>query len=515
MTSDPPPPSPITLLPLELLSAALSYLLPAELAAVDSTASFVRYGQETATELAAWTALRARTPATRRYASESWQLLWSLRLSLERCGVPPRYVDFALDTEHPCPAPVDRGACAALAGGLIAAADSRRLLSSRVFVPRQVRIAAELGRVGAWEAASELLLSTLRSCEQQISVSDASSVHPMDDGAGASAESIEVRTSIATLLVDRLYASTYVRRDAGESRDLKIACSLGRAAVERARAAVLEDGDDGEEEKEDRAVKECKADRPPPPLVLYASPERRLGAALLAHGRALALMGQHVGLGAYTYGTVRGAGCNELFETGCKALLESEDVCGAAGDERGAALAMAARGELLRRRSRALVNEAESSVDALARLIRASIALSLRAIETLRGLRLGATGECAQVMKDVGKVYQVRASWSPIAEPNDAGEARAWLKLAIETAQKSKGEAHRDVRNMRRLMGPSDGEGGDEDDVDGEQEDRAEAGGTASERARALAELQSSDAAAREGSGGAVAAVLRRLGLRS
>ena len=154
-------------------------------------------------------------------------------------------------------------------------------------------------------------------------------------------------------------------------------------------------------------------------------------------------------------------------------------------------------------------------MDALARLIRASIALSLRAIETLRGLRLGATGECAQVMKDVGKVYQVRASWSPIAEPNDAGEARAWLKLALETAQKSKGEAHRDVRNMRRLMGPSDEEGGDEDDVDGEEEDRAEAGGTASERARALAELQSSDAAARGGGGGAVAAVLRRLGLRS
>ena len=117
--------------------------------------------------------------------------------------------------------------------------------------------------------------------------------------------------------------------------------------VERARAAVLENGGGGEEEKEDRAVKECKADRPPPPLVQHASPERRLGAALLAHGRALALMGQHVGLGAYTYGTVRGAGCNELFETGCKALLDSEDVCGAAGDERGAALAMAARGELL------------------------------------------------------------------------------------------------------------------------------------------------------------------------
>lgn len=450
-------------------------------------------------------------------------------------------------------------------------ATSRKLSRAQAgsLLPRAAAIASFLGAGGHWGNAAELLLAQLRSLSfpgrsttagaAEAVSSDPSTLFRATESADPVA--IEMLITTSTFLVDRLYASTYVRDSAEDAEDLLLAVNLSREAVaksslvspapsfwllnqrvravrlrgkqnlngcegvavdfdpESARYEVTFEG--GEDDGQGRPLKfklkptnlelACgggeipipgdtaasnSAAMPPPAVVPGAVPESpaaasatfavesmkktapmvaplgfasgvaRHGAALVALGRALALLGQHVGLGAHLSlaEDIRGSlpGAEELFDEGALALLKAIALAAAHEDTLGRALAVAALGELYycgasansRNRTAILSRGAPlagSRAIVMQSLTDDSITLSRTAIALLEALNAGEGFHCARVTKDLGKVLQFRGAVLNGGNA-DCEAGRALLEAALEMQKRLAGSKHPLTRNVMRLM---------------------------------------------------------------
>jgi len=248
--------------------------------------------------------------------------------------------------------------------------------------PRVAAAAKRLAKVGLWEAAAELLLAVFPAFEGSRAATatedDDADPDTVERETPGSIAAVEAHVDVATFLVDRLYASTYVRSSERDTEDLVVAVLLSSDAVNVMQRVVGQssrspgapgtasdgigssggDGGDGGgsgvstvggPRVQSGAVAPTAGmlsagggddlfggggggawiltpgDHPAAaaavmpsgtaaaaattlaatsrPLILppqFSTPMARLGAALHAHARALALAAQHVGLGAMT-----------------------------------------------------------------------------------------------------------------------------------------------------------------------------------------------------------------------
>ena len=130
-------------------------------------------------------------------------------------------------------------------------------------------VARRLAREGLFDAAAEILLSA------RLHPLFPSFMRDMRDERG---DDDADRVDISTYLVDRLYASTYVRDDGDDARDLVLATAFSARAVANAQSR-MPGYSPGYPAGSTRSLK-------------------KLGRALRAHARALALAAQHVAIGA-------------------------------------------------------------------------------------------------------------------------------------------------------------------------------------------------------------------------
>lgn len=198
----------------------------------------------------------------------------------------------------------------------------------------------------------------------------------------------------------------------------------------------------------------------------FASGMSRHGAALVAQGRALALLGQHVGLGATheLEADIRNTlpGAEELFDEGADALLRAVALAAMHEDNIARAVAAAALGELYycaasaNTRNRAPILPRGAPPGDRMAMIQAltddSISLSRDAIATLENMEARETLPCVRVMKDLGKVLQFRARFG---ERDDHTEGQAILNQALDIQQRLAGMEHPMTKNVMRLINPN------------------------------------------------------------
>jgi len=148
--------------------------------------------------------------------------------------------------------------------------------------------ALRLRDMGNWSDASAILTSFVEDTSSRREDDEIQVTEPRD--------SAEINICISTFLIDRLYANTYVSRNASESKQLSDAVICGRKAI----ALCLQSHNSDTGNSRTAYVESCLslASNLPPPVSLYSSDVLRLAASQLALGRALALLAQHVGLDA-------------------------------------------------------------------------------------------------------------------------------------------------------------------------------------------------------------------------
>jgi len=148
--------------------------------------------------------------------------------------------------------------------------------------------ALRLRDLGHWSVASAILTSLVEDTNGRRDDDKNRVTGPRDCA--------EINICISTFLIDRLYASTYVRKSESDSKDLSDAVICGRRAI--ALCIKSQNSDIGNSEIADVKSSFSLASNLPPPVSLYSSYILRLTASQLALGKALALLAQHVGLHA-------------------------------------------------------------------------------------------------------------------------------------------------------------------------------------------------------------------------
>mmetsp|Transcript_2608 Transcript_2608/g.4852 ORF Transcript_2608/g.4852 Transcript_2608/m.4852 type:complete len:378 (-) Transcript_2608:163-1296(-) len=296
-------------------------------------------------------------------------------------------------------------------------------------------VAQRMGQAGYWTQASELLVQMLQKHE---SLQDRAA----DPGHQSSERlrfMVDVQCMISTFLVDEAYASTFVSGDGNENRNLFLAGTLAKSAVEMV-------GDLRERHPEDSELVPT------------------LAHALHAMGRAYGLVGQHVGLGVMSHRyAIKLPSCEQIFLEGKEALSASIRLADQTGRLHLAARARASLAELMycaasanTRGPRALMEPNQDLVQGVESLTRTAIANSLHALQMLK-----AAGEeenariIARVMKDIGKMYNF-ASIFVFRLHDDSEQSRRWLQEALELQTRLDGLTHKNTRNVRRLMGLED-----------------------------------------------------------
>lgn len=148
---------------------------------------------------------------------------------------------------------------------------------------RIVHAAIRLGDVGMWDAASGTLSAiTLRFPTNTMNT--------------------DAKIHTCSFIIDRMYSQSYVRyRDEKDSADLGRAVQYGRMAVLEALAAIQMDQSvmSFTSKPFDERNNKIGATLPPEPITtLFGTNHDRLDGARLCLARALALLAQHIGLGA-------------------------------------------------------------------------------------------------------------------------------------------------------------------------------------------------------------------------
>ena len=177
---------------------------------------------------------------------------------------------------------------------------------------RAIQMALRLGQVGCWDAGSSILDQTIDEQVLREAKDDDSSSNSAASAIDPTPIDIDCAISVTTFLVDRLYSQTYVRDSDGDTRALSRAAQLGRWAVRKAssrHAAFLEkqrNNSDRPSIARDNFGEGTISNRisssnniPPPPVTsIFSNDCMRYLNALLAQAKALALLAQHVALGA-------------------------------------------------------------------------------------------------------------------------------------------------------------------------------------------------------------------------
>lgn len=152
--------------------------------------------------------------------------------------------------------------------------------------------ALRLRDMGNWSVASAILTSLVEDTTSRRE-DDENRVTGPHDG-------VEMNICISTFLIDRLYASTYVRESLSDSKHLSDAVICGRRAIAlclQSQNSDIVNSRTATSSSSPLDVESCLSpvSNLPPPISLYSSDILRLAASQLALGRALALLAQHVG----------------------------------------------------------------------------------------------------------------------------------------------------------------------------------------------------------------------------
>ena len=183
---------------------------------------------------------------------------------------------------------------------------------------RAIQMALRLGQLGCWDVGSNILDGSI---DEQI-LQEAKAYDGKDGSTASSTATeptsidIDCAISVTNFLIDRLYSQTYVRDSDEDTQALCKAAQLGRWATHKAskrHSAFLEKQKNNENknanENEPSRAQDFSSESnkpafrnnvsPPPPVTsIFSNDCVRFLHALLAQAKALALLAQHVALGA-------------------------------------------------------------------------------------------------------------------------------------------------------------------------------------------------------------------------
>lgn len=179
---------------------------------------------------------------------------------------------------------------------------------------RAIQMALRLGQLGCWDVGSNILDASI---DEQI-LQEAKACDGRDENTTSSTAAeptsvdIDCAISVTNFLIDRLYSQTYVRDSDEDTQALCKAAQLGRWATRKAskrHSAFLEKQKNNENENEPSSAQDSPSESnkpafrnkisPPPPVTsIFSDDCVRFLHALLAQAKALALLAQHVALGA-------------------------------------------------------------------------------------------------------------------------------------------------------------------------------------------------------------------------
>lgn len=178
---------------------------------------------------------------------------------------------------------------------------------------RAIQMALRLGQVGCWDVGSSILDQTIDEQVLREAKDNDSSSNSAVSAFEPTPVDIDCAISVTNFLIDRLYSQTYVRDSDDDTRALSRAAQLGRWAVRKAssrHAAFLEKqrnnpdrpsiarDNSGESTISNRIISSSNNIPPPPVTSIFSNDCIRYLNALLAQAKALALLAQHVALGA-------------------------------------------------------------------------------------------------------------------------------------------------------------------------------------------------------------------------
>ena len=177
---------------------------------------------------------------------------------------------------------------------------------------RAIQMALRLGQVGCWDVGSRILDQTIDKQVLREAKDDDSSSNSAVSAIDPTPIDIDCAISVTNFLIDRLYSQTYVRDSDDDTRALSKAAQLGRWAVRKAssrHAAFLEKQrnksdrpsiarDNSGEGPISNRISSSNNIPPPPVTSIFPNDCVRYLNALLAQAKALALLAQHVALGA-------------------------------------------------------------------------------------------------------------------------------------------------------------------------------------------------------------------------
>ena len=179
---------------------------------------------------------------------------------------------------------------------------------------RAIQMALRLGQLGCWDVGSSILDETIdEKVLREAKDDDGSNINSNTVGtANSTPIDIDCAISVTNFLIDRLYSQTYVRDSDEDTQALCKAAQLGRWAGRKAskrHAAALREkrrnNSNGPLSNQDTFGETSVSARvqnqsfPPPPVAsIFSHDCMRFLHALLAQAKALALLAQHVALGA-------------------------------------------------------------------------------------------------------------------------------------------------------------------------------------------------------------------------
>lgn len=330
-----------------------------------------------------------------------------------------------------------------------------------LWVARISKLALALGKAGYWAIGTELL-------------------HTVAAPAGAADHCTNLEqtllraqmlASASTFLIDKCYAATYVSTSVEACRDLELAVLFSKDAVRLARsvasATTAVEGVGRPALRRDVAVS--------------------LRSALYAQGRAFALCGQQIALGAMLRDEEREArlpSVSDLFSAGqealaeCLATAEGPDAakiraaiaelwyCAASSSFKGVGVFVPASQAHKRFEALAGLEHAPRPIfnilTGASRLTHASLTHMGRALAELEDLGEGETVLAASVLKDLGKVHIFAKALTahpglfelaglPIRQDHHA-EATSKLTRALQLYCRLQGEQHKNTENVRRML---------------------------------------------------------------
>jgi len=322
---------------------------------------------------------------------------------------------------------------------------------------------------------------------------------------------VQLLAKASTFLIDKCYASTFVSADADECRDVELAFTFAEEAVAQARAVV----EAVAQTPSSSHVVECGSrvrSGPRPQELTHSTSAAALRSALYALGRACAICGQHVALGAMGDGGQSLPSVQALFSMGQDAFAECLDSSVDVESTRTkaalaelwycAASSNTARAQVFvptapgHERFETLagldyqppqLDHMQQSIVWCVRLTYGSLALMDRCCGEFEALGQGESASMAQLLKDLGKVHGFARHFgmnrrlmqvAAVAPRQDHdSEAQAKLDKALELQTRLQGERHKNTANVRRLLGARAvprGQGDAADDNAGEQEADAE-----------------------------------------